>query len=201
MKALLKKDFYVLWNSMKALLLLIVIFSLIPSGFQNVFAVLYAAMLPYSALAYDERSHWDQMAAAMPYSTRDIVRSKYVLGWITSAGAFLFSTMIQLVVRSYLKMPTPVSLLFVSMCISWAIIAITLPFMFRWGVEKARLTMVLIIALVCGAAGALTSIATMSVAIGGDKIPFPLIVSAPVAAIVINLISMPLSEKWYERRK
>ena len=66
MKALLYKDAMVLWKQMKLMLLLILIFAVIPSEFQNTFAVLYAALLPYSALAYDERSRWDRMAAAMP---------------------------------------------------------------------------------------------------------------------------------------
>ena len=79
MKALLYKDAMVLWKQMKLMLLLILIFAVIPSEFQNTFAVLYAALLPYSALAYDERSRWDRMAAAMPYSARDIVTEKYVL--------------------------------------------------------------------------------------------------------------------------
>ena len=49
MKALLYKDAMVLWKQMKLMLLLILIFAVIPSEFQNTFAVLYAALLPYSA--------------------------------------------------------------------------------------------------------------------------------------------------------
>ena len=53
MKALLYKDAMVLWKQMKIMLRLILVFAVFPSEFQNVFAVLYAALLPYSALAYD----------------------------------------------------------------------------------------------------------------------------------------------------
>mgnify|MGYP001140406665 CR=1 FL=1 len=42
MKALLYKDAMVLWKQMKLMLLLILIFAVIPSEFQNTFAVLYA---------------------------------------------------------------------------------------------------------------------------------------------------------------
>lgn len=186
---------------MKTLILLIVTFSFVPVGFQNSFAVLYAAMLPYSALAYDERSRWDQMALSMPYSSRDIVRSKYVLGWLSAGGAFLLAALAQLVLGLFSKASMPVSFLFISFCGSITIMAITLPLMFRFGVEKARFAMILLIALICGGAGALSSIATITVI--GMKASFPslLVAVAPVAAIVINLISMQLAEKWYELRK
>ena len=66
MKALLLKDFYVLWKQMKAFLVLILLFSALPGSYNAIFAVTYAAMLPYSCVAYDERSKWDQLAAMMP---------------------------------------------------------------------------------------------------------------------------------------
>ena len=87
MKALIIKDTYVIWRQMKYFLVLILLFSALPSGFNNAFAVIYTSMLPYTALAYDERSKWDQLAAMMPYSTRDAVRSKYVFGWLCIGGA------------------------------------------------------------------------------------------------------------------
>ena len=77
MSALLLKDYYVIFRQMKIFLLLILVFSCIPGTFYSTFAVVYASMLPYTALAYDERSKWDQLAAMMPYSARDVVLSKY----------------------------------------------------------------------------------------------------------------------------
>ena len=76
MKALLLKDTYVIWKQMKIFLIIVLVFSAIPSSFNSAFAVIYAAMMPYTAMAYDERSTWDQMAAMMPYSPRDIVLDK-----------------------------------------------------------------------------------------------------------------------------
>mgnify|MGYP000464773336 CR=1 FL=1 len=64
---------------MKAFLVLILLFSALPGSYNAIFAVTYAAMLPYSCVAYDERSKWDQLAAMMPYSNRDLVLSRYIL--------------------------------------------------------------------------------------------------------------------------
>ena len=97
MSALIRKDFYVLWKQMRFFLLLVIVFSVIGSEFYTIFAVVWASMLPYTALAYDERSHWDQLAAMMPYSTRNMVLSKYVLGWLCMAGAMMLCLTVSVV--------------------------------------------------------------------------------------------------------
>ena len=56
MQALILKDFYVMWKQTRIFLLVILVFSAIPGSFNAVFAVIYSAMLPYTAMAYDERS-------------------------------------------------------------------------------------------------------------------------------------------------
>ena len=152
MKALLYKDAMVLWKQMKLMLLLILVFAVVPSEFQNTFAVLYAALLPYSALAYDERSRWDRMAAAMPYSARDIVTEKYVFGWIAALGTLALTLVLRLVSQYLLHLGEGASAEMLLMAFFGSLIAmaVTLPMMFRFGVEKGRLAMLLLIGLVCG---------------------------------------------------
>ena len=205
MKALLLKDTYVIWKQMKIFLIIILVFSAIPSGFNSAFAVIYAAMMPYTAMAYDERSKWDQMAAMMPYSTRDIVISKYVLGWLCTAAAALFAMAVQLlqtVLGSPLAAFAPMDNL-MGCCASLCVLAITLPLMFRFGVEKGRLMMFLIIFLVCGSAGALSSIAvSVDHTAGGLSGPFAALMAVlPIAAAALTAVSVPLSMKFYARRE
>ena len=150
MSALLLKDYYVIFRQMKIFLLLILVFSCIPGTFYSTFAVVYASMLPYTALAYDERSRWDQMAAMMPYSARDVVLSKYLFGWIavavSAAATFVLQTILSVIWLSDVEGPSiPVILL--SVCVAVCILDITLPLMFRFGVEKGRLVMFLIMFL------------------------------------------------------
>ena len=109
MSALLLKDYYVIFRQMKIFLLLILVFSCIPGTFYSTFAVVYASMLPYTALAYDERSRWDQMAAMMPYSARDVVLSKYLFGWIavavSAAATFVLQTILSVIWLSDVEGP------------------------------------------------------------------------------------------------
>jgi hypothetical protein len=201
MKALVKKDFYVLSKQMGALLLLILIFSAIPRIFNNVFAIVYAAMLPYTCAAYDERSKWDQLAAMMPYSTRDMVLSKYVLGWLCIGVSAVLSAVLRglfgLVLDSS-GLPLPVILL--SVCGACCIIAITLPVMFRFGVEKGRMVMFLMIFLVCASAGALAAVAEKFTTNAPLRaFDARMMAALPLLAVVLTAISIPLSMRLYRR--
>ena len=205
MKALLMKDFYTLWRQLSVYLLVRLVISVFNGSFGHIFITIWAALLPYTAMAYDERSKWDQMAAMMPYSTRDIVISKYVLGWLCTAAAALFAMAVQLlqtVLGSPLAAFAPMDNL-MGCCASLCVLAVTLPLMVGFGVEKGRLMMFLIIFLVCGSAGALSSI-TVSVdhTAGGLSGPFAALMAVlPIAAAALTAVSVPLSMKFYARRQ
>ena len=198
MSALILKDCYVIFRQLKIFLVLILAFSCIPGAFYSTFAVVYAAMLPYTALAYDERSHWDQMAAMMPYSDRDLVLGKYVFGWLFTAAAaaatFVLQTVLAAVWPGAEGPSVPVILL--SVCVAVCILDITLPMMFRFGVEKARLAMFLIIFLVCAGAGAISVIDQS----GGPDFGFQMW-APPAVAVVMTAVSVPLSVRFYGRRR
>lgn len=195
MKALLLKDYCVLWKQLRFFLLFILIFSALPGGFNGVFAVTYAALLPYSCIAYDERSKWDQLAAMMPYTARDLVLSRYVLGWIAAAGACTLSLVLQGIFSSILDTgfyPVTLVLAFFA-CL--ATLALTLPLIFRFGVERGRLIMFLIIFLVCGSAGALGAVADTA----SGSPPAAVWLLLPVS-LVLTALSISLSVRWYAKR-
>ena len=201
MKALLIKDSYVIWKQMKFFLLIILVFSAIPSSFNNVFAIVDASMLPYTALAYDERSKWDQLAAMMPYSTRDAVLSKYVFGWLCIGGAAVLSGLLQMALSRVVGRVFLPGVMVLSVLGAVCILAISLPLMFRMGVEKGRLAMFLVIFLVCGAAGAIAHIAE---SVGsGTVFAFqgPILVVLLIAALVLTAVSVPLSMRFYTKRQ
>lgn len=69
MKALLLKDWYVLRKQAWAYLIIVLVWGAIPSEVLNLLAVVYGAMIPYTAMAYDQRSHWDRFAGCSPIRT------------------------------------------------------------------------------------------------------------------------------------
>ena len=201
MKALIIKDTYVIWRQMKYFLILILIFSALPSGFNNAFAVIYTSMLPYTALAYDERSKWDQLAAMMPYSTRDVVLSKYVFGWLCIGGAAVLSGLLQMALSLVVDRVFLPGVMVLSVLGAVCILSISLPLMFRMGVEKGRLAMFLVIFLVCGGAGAIASITES--ASNGAPFAFqgPILVVLLIAALVLTAVSVSLSMRFYAKRQ
>ena len=193
MKALVLKDAYVLWRQMKTFLVILVLLSIVGGVFNSIFVVVWCSMLPFTAIAYDERSHWNQLAAMMPYSKRDLVLSKYVLGWLCMAAAMVFSGVIQAVAsllgRGSLDLLT-LGLSFLGGMIS---LAITLPVVRRLGVGRGRLGFRVSIVGVAVLAGRPADAA--------EKLPslrLPALALLPVAAIAATAISIPLSMKLYQ---
>lgn len=203
MKALILKDFYVLWKQLKLFLLIVVVMSAIPSSFNNVFAVIYAAMMPYSVMAYDERSKWNQLAAMMPYSTRDLVLSKYVFGWMCVTAAAVLSLVIQGLFHLLGVFPSrgvSYAMPFLALCSAVCILAVILPLLFRFSVEKARALMFFVVFLVCGSAGAVGSI-VIADGDGGISLGGPTLAAMPLLAVVLSAVSVFLSIHLYPRRE
>ena len=203
MTALILKDCFVLWKQMRLFIVILLVFCLFNGSFGSLFVVVWSAMMPYTAMAYDERSKWDQLAAMMPYSTRDIVLSKYALGWLLMVCAMVLCLAVQTVARfvgTDLDTVAPSGYL-LGLLAGVLILNITLPLFFRFGVERGRLTMFLLIILICGATGALTTV-PVSVAEGTLSPAFQNTILAALALldVVTAAVSVPLSMRLYRAR-
>ena len=179
MKALVQKDFYVIWKQMRMLVLVLALLSMVNSAFNTVFLVVWCSMLPYTAMAYDERSHWNQLAAMMPYSKRDIVLSKYVLGWICIAASGVFCLAVQAAAGIVSGSAPSVPTLLASLCLGIITLDITLPAVLRFGVAIS-------IGILVDMVDELPSL------------PVPLVVLLPLGAAAGTALSIPLSMKLYK---
>jgi len=198
MKGLLLKDLYVLSRQMRVFLVIIMVFALLPGGSMSTFAIVYAAMLPYTAMAYDERSHWDQLAAAMPYSTWNLVLSKYALGWIFMTGAAVLTLAAGAAERALGVGSVSPATVSMSFCAGLLIMDITLPLMFRFSVERGRMFFTL---LVVGAVvGASSVLGTLAAGPGAGVLLSRLLWEFPATAAAATLLSLPLSVRMYAKR-
>ena len=173
MKALLMKDLHIFWRRMKIVLVMLAVFAVIPSVFQTTFAITYAAMVPYTIFSVDETSKWDQLAAMMPYSTFELVVSKYILGFLAIGLSLSLVAVSRPVVAFLGGEPT------------------------AFGVEKARMTMLLLIGAVCGGAGVLTVLVEEGVHFGFSGG----LLALPAAAVIATAVSIPLAMRCYEKRE
>ena len=205
MKGLLIKDFYSIVSQLKLFLIIIIAFALVPGYSVSAFAMVYAALLPINALAWDEQSKWDNLARMMPYSKFDLVFSKYIIGYISILSAAVLCTGFAFVYSFFPSSePLNISSIVMFACSGAGgllLMALNLPLMFRLGVEKGRLLFGIMVGVSC------VLIAVANGIIGDGKelftqIPSSGIIAAVIAALVlINAVSVMLSMKWYGKRE
>ncbi len=198
MKGLLYKDFLVLWKQMKFVIFMVAIFTMMPdTGLSlNTFFVAYSGLLiPITLFAYDERAKWDSLAAMLPYSTKDMVLSRYVFAWLASAYAVLCYLLGQLFFQSGL-MGEGLITLGMTLTILLVVQAVYFPILFRLGAEKGRLVMFVVIigimVLVSLAAAVLDKLAVVPTV--------SMILPGLVVAAALSLASVKVSVKQYEQR-
>lgn len=202
MKGLLLKDFFVLVKQLRFFLILILIFSFSDNLAQPSMLVAFASLMPVTALAYDERSKWDVLAAMMPYSKKTIVGEKYLLGYLL----ILLTAAIQIVLQGGRSLFTKTSfetadliVLASTMVLVTVILSLILPFSFRFGTEKGRIGLILFYLVFLGAGTLLVN------SQAGERINFPsdptmLILGFIVTVILINLLSFWISLKIYRKK-
>lgn len=203
MKALLLKDWYVLRKQVWSYLLIVLVWGLIPSLTLNLLAVVYGAMIPYTAMAYDQRSRWDRFTRMLPYSDRTVVLSRYSLGWISlSIGAVAVA--ICQGVLTCLPLPAKLSanlspgFVFAALCVGCLLLDLNIPLILRYGTEKARMVSVLITFLVFASVGFLKGLDAGSPA---GAAAFPALLLPAALTIIATAVSIPLSLKFYRENR
>ena len=199
MKGLLYKDAVTLMKQLKLFLLMILIFAVIPGYNLITFALVYCAMLPFSAMAYDERSKWNRLAAMLPYSDVQLVLCKYILGWLSVLGATLIAAVAQFAVLlmrgAQAELAAMLLTLVVSASASLILLALSLPFLYRFGVERGRMTF--IVAIVLGVVGVTLFSNVISFDLNSAFSRW-LILLVPALAVALNAISVPISTRLYQ---
>jgi hypothetical protein len=138
MKGIVIKDLLTLKSSMKTVVLIVILFGFMGaksgSAYMSTFASVYAAILPMTCMAFDERSRFNRYAVMMPVNLRDIVLSKYVVGLILAGVATVVATVMTAVAGGSIGETVAASI-----AIPMVYHSILLPLMFKFGVEKSRI--------------------------------------------------------------
>lgn len=197
MKALLLKDFYVLRKQMWVYAIIVLAWGVVPQAWLNLLAVVYGSMIPYSAMAYDQRSRWDKFTRMLPYREKDIVLSRYVLGWLCTAvggaAVLVFQNVLSLFSPRFGCSPWTV---LAASCVGLLLLDINVPLMLRYGTEKARWVSKLVIILACASTGALGALVNDAKAATATVLSLTL-AGMLVLTIIATAVSIPLSLKFY----
>ena len=201
MKALLLKDWYVLRKQAWAYLIIVLVWGAIPSEVLNLLAVVYGAMIPYTAMAYDQQSRWNTFARMLPYREKDIVLSRYVLGWLCiavgGAAVLVFQNVLSLFSPRFGCSPWTV---LAASCVGLLLLDINVPLMLRYGTEKARWVSKLVIILACASTGALGALVNdaKTAAAAVLSLALPGLLALTVIATAVSIL---LSLKFYRENR
>ena len=158
MRGLLLKDLYMTAKYCRAYLLIAIVFIAVSfASSENLFMIFYpcllCGMIPVNLLGYDERSRWLSYSQTMPYTRSQIVSAKYLMGLGAQVIMILLTGIAQAIRMSAqggFELQGYLVLMLLVLVMSLFSSSITLPFMFKLGVEKGRMAYYVTIGIVCG---------------------------------------------------
>lgn len=146
MRGLIIKDFLNLKKQMLpiAFFFVLYLFISITVGNSNFFSgviMMFCAMLPITALSYDDRAGWSKYALTMPVSRQMLVISKYLMALILVAVGSVLILFFNGIIGGYSFGEGLLSTV-TMMCIGILILSIALPVNYKFGIEKGRYVLI-----------------------------------------------------------
>ncbi|MCH5198337.1 MAG: ABC-2 transporter permease [Oscillospiraceae bacterium] len=207
MKGLLLKDWYMIKKYCRAYLVIAAILIAVSVVAEtNLFLLFYPCMLcgviPVNLLSYDERSNWLRYSCTMPYTKKQIVSAKYLIGILSQLALIALTGIAQ-----GIKMTLNGSFefkdfaVFISVMLALATLSssIPLPFVFKMGVEKGRIAYYVMIGVLCAA-----SFFAANVIRGEKQAEFgvnTVFAALGIVGVGIYFLSWRLSVKLFSKRE
>lgn len=217
MIGLLKKDFFILWHAYrKNLALILVLYSVMALAMDLTFMVFFFAWISgfyiLSGLTIDNYSKWDLYAASLPVSKRQIVGAKFILITLALVISFVIGTLLCGLLTLLKGAPLLENLLslFAVSFVCLAYFGVSLVLSYKYGVEKARTTVLLAAAAVFGCLFALGKLELLqSFALPGllqtlflgDLALWGWAVVLPVGCILLYLLCWVIATRIYSRKE
>lgn len=211
MKGLLLKDGYQTVSQMKtmyltvAVILVVWMFSTSDSyAFPISYAAIFLGVLPVNLLGYDQNSGWVEYSLTLPVSKKVLVAEKYLVGLLCAAASVVIGGLF-VVVLSLRKGAAldGTALFFVGNGVNTILLmnGISLPLMYRFGAEKARMIYILTFAgfgaLIAGGGVLAEEFQTN----GRFQASIGLGAALFVVVLVLYVLSWRLSVAWYGKYK
>lgn len=207
MKGLILKDLYMTVKYCKANIILSLLFLVISlcnrdSLFLSFYPALLCGIIPTNLLAYDEKSRWLQYSEALPYTRAQVVSGKYSIGLLAQLASLILvgcGNAAVMIASGTFEIGAFAVFIMLILTLSLISSSITLPFMFKYGVEKGKLAHYVMVGIVCAGSG------VASVLVSGE-VPgeIDLLGVLPLVCLVgvaIFALSWYLSIVFYKKRE
>lgn len=202
MKGLLLKDFCILKKQMKLMVVFVIFYAIwavaakMPT-MMGTMVILLSIMMPISSMSYDEAGQWYRYAFSLPIPRRTLVLSKYVLGFLVSLGGLVVSAIGNIIILALTNGENALeSWLAIIGFLELGVIflSIIIPILFKYGVEKGRL-LIVVIAVIPSLLVALlgSTLKTSGTLMPSAEFLQAILYSSPLFTLAIFLISFRIS--------
>ena len=159
--------------------------------------ILLSIMMPISSMSYDEAGQWYRYAFSLPIPRRTLVLSKYVLGFLVSLGGLVVSAIGNIIILALTNGQNALeSWLAIIGFLELGVIflSIIIPILFKYGVEKGRL-LIVVIAVIPSLLVALlgSTLKTSGTLMPSAEFLQAILYSSPLFTLAIFLISFRIS--------
>lgn len=206
MSGLILKDILSMKKKMKLAFIIMLLYITIAITTKEIsFIILvltiFGAVLPVSSISFDETVNWEKLALSMPIEKKDIVCSKYAVGF----GMSILALIVGFLVEGFISGGVSVEILknyMYAACIILVANGLLFPFSFWLGAEKGRILLfVLMLAPML--------LGVFMEQITGNKLDVDRVVEwitgvqwmLPIVIIIFYLLSLCVSVFLYKRRE
>lgn len=200
MKGLILKDLYTIKGFAKQYFMVfcfMVIWSVCmkTTSFGVMYAMLLGGMLVLTTMSTDEASHFNQFALTMPINASELVKAKYALLVLSIGGSTIFGFIINELTAAipFFEEGFDTVGILAAGSVFMITYAITLPIIYKLGIEKARYTYIVV--LIALAALIIGGVKLISLAVGVpiEQLPSPKEWQIVVLLIGIDIVSLIVS--------
>lgn len=206
MKGLLLKDWYMCIRYCRAFLVLVSVF-LVVSFFGNdnlffrIYPTMIASIIPMSLISYDERDHWTVYSGTLPYTRRQLVSAKYLIGLFFGAFSFLISLAafsVCMITNGTFSIEYFLFIAVLLLVLGLIGPTLLLPFVFKFGAEKGRIIFYVMIGLLSAIGALLASLGFQNALTQNN---FIILLVMGVLSIGLYALSWNLSIYFYQKRE
>lgn len=213
MKGLLYKDIVVLKKQISTLLVFVMVYGgfcmagVFDFSIIGVLVSVFGLTIPMSSVALDDAAHWDRYAAATPAGRKGIVAGKYLFTLLVILVSGLAGTAIMLGMSATGLIDNPPQELVVVIlscaAVTLLLDAVILPFLLKYGAEKARIVSMITFVLIFGSIVLLGGLANNGVNM--PQLPGWLAAALPAVFALVSVggfaLSFAVSLGIYDRKE
>ncbi|HPE16100.1 MAG TPA: ABC-2 transporter permease [Oscillospiraceae bacterium] len=214
MKGFVLKDLFLLGSIWRNYLPMILIYAVI-SAFSSSASILTTLLclliilIPTTTFTYDEAAKWDMLALTMPVRRSQIVGAKYAVSLLIALVGTVITALVMFAVSFFPTVKWDIMeqlpALPAGLAVALVVISIMLPLLFKFGIAKARITLLLVMAAM-GAAILLFSVGPAAASLGHILTLLSTHISAVIAlsfvfVCLVMLLSYRISCRIYQKKE